>query len=125
MYDKVMNGEMSAIDAYIDLYEQKKLIESQLAEVKELALLEREKYGKEVINRRGYDVDIARGRAMWKYDNVSAWVSLKSKMKDIEKLAQQVATKGVEITDTDTGEIIEPASVTYAQDTIRLTYKGK
>lgn len=125
MYDKVMNGEMSAIDAYIDLYEQKKALEAQMADIKELAVLERERYGKEAIRRNGYEVEIARGRALWKYDNVSAWASLKSRMKDVEKMAQAVATKGVEIVDTESGEIIEPASVSYSADTLRLTYKGE
>jgi hypothetical protein len=124
MYDKIEQGEISAIDAYIELYEQKKHIEQQLADIKELAVLERERYGKEAITRRGYEVEIARGRALWKYDHVSAWASLKSRMKDIEKMSQAVATKGVEIVDTDSGEIIEPAKVSYSADTLRLTYKG-
>lgn len=124
MYDKVMNGEMSAIDAYIELYETKKALEQQLADIKELAVLEREKYGKEVINRKGYEVDIARGRAVWNYNDVSIWRSLKERMKDVEKMAQIVTMKSVEVTDTETGEIVEPAKVTYTADTIKLTYKG-
>lgn len=124
MYDKVMNGEMSAIDAYIELYEAKKQIEEQLSEIKELALLERERYGKEAIRRKGYEIEIARGRAMWDYKEVSIWASLKARMKDVEKMAQQVAAKNVEIIDTETGEVIEPATCKYTADTLRLTYKG-
>lgn len=124
MYDKIMSGEVSAIDAYIQLYTAKKEIERQIDEVKELAILERERYGKEQIIRNGFEVELARGRAIWKYDNVSSWKALKDKMKDIEKLAQQVATKNVEIVDAETGEVIEPATVSYTADTLRLTYKG-
>jgi hypothetical protein len=124
MYDKVMNGEMSAIDAYIQLYEAKKEIERQLEDIKDLALLERDKYGKEEIVRNGYKVEVARGRAIWDYKNVSIWSALKSRMTDVEKMAQTVAMKAVEIVDTETGEVIEPAKVSYAKDSIRLTYKG-
>lgn len=124
MYDKVMNGEMSAIDAYIELYQTKKEIERQLDDIKDLALLEREKYGKEDIVRNGFKVEVARGRAMWDYKSVSIWSALKSRMTDVEKMAQTVAMKAVEITDTETGEVIEPAKVSYAKDSIRLTYKG-
>jgi hypothetical protein len=125
MYDKIMNGEMSAIDAYIELYEAKKAIEQQIDEIKPLAILEREKYGKEDIMRRGFKVEIASGRAMWDYKGVSLWKSLKSRMADVEKMAQTVAMKAVEIVDTETGEVIEPAKVTYTADTLRLTYKGE
>jgi hypothetical protein len=45
-------------------------------------------------------------------------------MTDVEKMAQTVAMKAVEIVDTETGEVIEPAKVSYAKDSIRLTYKG-
>jgi hypothetical protein len=124
MYDKVMNGEMSAIDAYIELYQAKKEIERQLDDIKDLALLEREKYGKEDIVRNGFKVEVARGRTMWDYKSVSIWSALKSRMTDVEKMAQTVAMKAVEIVDTETGEVIEPAKVSYAKDSIRLTYKG-
>lgn len=124
MYDLVVSGEMSAIDAYIELYEHKKAIEDQLATIKELAILEREKYGKEEITRKGYRIELAKGRSIWNYKSVGAWVELTSRLKDIEKMAQQVATKNVEIVLPDTGEVIEPATVTYTADTLRLTYKG-
>jgi len=123
-YDKVMNGEMSAIDAYIELYQARAELDKQIEDIKELALLERDKYGKEEVNRRGYVVDIAKGRSIWSYKNVSAWNSVKERLKDIEKMAQ-MAFNGAEVTDKETGEVIEPAEVSFTKDTIKLTYKGQ
>ena len=40
---QILNGEVSAIDAYIELYEAKKLIEEQLEEIRDLAVQERER----------------------------------------------------------------------------------
>lgn len=125
MYDRIERGEISAIDAYIELYEQKKALEEQIEHIKELAILERERYGKEQIKRKGYEVELMSGRKVWSYKGVSTWESLKDRMKDVEKMAQHVATKGVEIIDVETGEVIQPASLSFTRDSIKLTYKGE
>lgn len=123
-YKNVMNGEVSAIDAYIDLYKEKALIEKQLADIKELAVLEREKYGKERILRRGYEVEVNKGRSIWNYKDVSIWNDTKERLKEIENMAQ-MASKNTEVIDKETGEVVEPASVTFTADGIKLTYKGE
>jgi hypothetical protein len=124
LYDSAMNGEISAMDAYIELYEAKKLIEEQLDDIKELARLERERYGKEEVKRNGYLVELAPGRKSWNYKGVSAWNSVKARLTDIEKMAQ-MSYNGAEVTDIESGELIEPAELSFTADTIRLTYKGQ
>jgi len=124
LFEKAMNGEISAIDAYVDLYEQHKALGEQLSELREIARLERQRYGKEVVIKRGYLVELSAGRSVWSYTGVSAWNNLKTRIKDVEKMAQ-MASNGVEVTDTETGEVIEPATRTFTSDTIKLTYKGK
>lgn len=121
---KVINGEVSAIDAYIELYEAKKQIEAQLDDIKEYALLERERYGKDSPTRQGYLVELVPGRKQWNYKNVSAWNTVKARLTEIEKMAQ-MAYEGAEVTDKETGEVIEPAELSFTKDTIRLTYKGQ
>jgi hypothetical protein len=123
LYNKVQNGEISAMDAYIELYEQQKELTAQLNDIKELARLERERYGKEQIMRKGYLVELSPGRSVWDYKEVSAWVSVKERLSEIEKMAK-MAYNGAEVTDKETGEVVEPAKCTYTADTIKLTYKG-
>lgn len=123
LFEHAMNGDISALDAYIELYEQHKALGEQLAELKEIARLERERYGKETVVRKGYQVDMMPGRSVWSYANVSAWNSTKTRLKDIEKMAQMAST-GKEVTDMESGEVIEPAERTFTADTIKLTYKG-
>lgn len=124
LYDKVMNGEISAMDAYIELYEAKKLLEEQLNDIKELARLERERYGKEQIVRNGWLVELAPGRKNWNYKGVSAWNSVKARLTEIEKMAQ-MAYNGAEVIDKESGEVVEPAELSFTPDTIKLTYKGQ
>lgn len=121
---QILNGEVSAIDAYIELYEAKKLIEEQLDEIRDLAVQERERYGKESPMRNGYLVEIAPGRKNWNYKGVSAWNSVKARLTDIEKMAQ-MAFNGAEVTDKETGEVVEPAELSFTRDTLKLTYKGQ
>jgi hypothetical protein len=123
LFEHAMNGDISALDAYIELYEQHKALGEQLAELKEIARLERERYGKETVIRKGYQVELMPGRSVWNYNNVSAWNSTKNRLKDIEKMAQMAST-GKEVTDMESGEVIEPAERTFTADTIKLTYKG-
>jgi hypothetical protein len=120
LYHKVINGEISALQAYTELYQAKKEIDEQLNGIKDLAVQERDRYGKEnpVIN--GFQVEKMPGRKIWDYSGVSMWSATKDRLKDIEKHAQAVALKGVEVIDNETGEVIEPAKLTYASDTIKL-----
>jgi len=120
IYNKVINGEISALHAYTELYQAKKEIDEQLEAIKDLAVDERNLYGKESPIINGFQIEKSPGRKVWDYTGVSSWTSLKDKMKQIEKHAQAVAVQGVEIIDNETGEIIEPAKISYAKDTLRL-----
>lgn len=124
LYDKAMNGEISAMDAYIEVYEAKMELDKQFDDLKELARLERERYGKEEVMRNGWLIELASGRKQWNYKGVSAWNSVKARLADIEKMAQ-MAYNGAEVTDKETGEVVEPAELLFTKDTIKLTYKGQ
>jgi hypothetical protein len=121
---QILNGEVSALDAYIELYEAKKLIEEQLDEIRDLAIQEREKYGKDSPMRNGYLVELAPGRKSWNYKGVSAWNSVKARLTEIEKMAQ-MSYNGAEVIDKESGEVVEPAELSFTKDSIKLTYKGQ
>ena len=74
--------------------------------------------------RNGYLVEIAPGRKNWSYKGVSAWNSVKARLTDIEKMAQ-MAFNGAEVIDKESGEVIEPAELSFTRDTLKLTYKGQ
>ena len=66
---------------------------------------------------------------MWRFDHIPAYtdtkIELKSKLKSIEsaaKLAYDNQAKGrPELIDAETGEVIEAAVLSYADDTIAFT----
>lgn len=124
LYDKAMNGEVSALDAYIELREAEADIKKQIDDIKDIALLELEKYGKETVIRRGWHIEKVNGRRIWSYKGVSAWNSVKARLSEVEKMAQ-MAYNGAEVTDKDTGEVVEPADLSFTKDSIKITYKGQ
>lgn len=85
--------------------------------------------GRDSVEINGYKVEKRNGRKMWKFDHIPAYAQVKSEMKDrlkgIEntaKLAYDNSIKGrAELVDADTGEIIEPAKLSYTADTIAFT----
>ena len=124
LYDKAMNGEVSALDVYLELREAEAEIKKQIDDIKDIALLELEKYGKEPVMRRGFLIEKVNGRKLWNYKGVSAWNSAKARLTEVEKMAQ-MAFNGAEVTDKETGEVVEPAELSFSSDTIKITYKGQ
>lgn len=114
------NGNVNPLTVYAELKSLSDLLDSMMAKVKDQAVEERRKYGKEEIIRNGYLIEVANGRRMWKYDHSTRWVELNEKRKTYESLMQK-AYHGANLADVDTGEIIEPATLTFAADTLRLT----
>jgi hypothetical protein len=124
LYDRAMNGEVSALDVYLELREAEAEIKKQIDDIKDIALLELEKYGKEPVMRRGFLVEKVNGRKIWNYKGVSAWNTAKVRLTEVEKMAQ-MSFNGAEVTDKETGEVVEPASLSFSADTIKITYKGQ
>jgi hypothetical protein len=124
LYDRAMNGEVSALDVYLELREAEAEIKKQIDDIKDIALLELEKYGKEPVMRRGFLVEKVNGRKIWNYKGVSAWNTAKVRLTEVEKMAQ-MSYNGAEVIDKESGEVVEPASLSFSSDTIKITYKGQ
>ena len=99
------------------------MIASMQDAVKESAINERIKYGKEEVVIDGFKIEQVPGRKLWKYDHSSAWQQVNERRKTLETLMQK-AHNGASIVDGDTGEVVEPATLTYTAETLRLTRKS-
>jgi hypothetical protein len=118
-----VNGEGSAMSAYARLRALQAEIDNAIEAVKDSAIAERQKYGKETIVRHGFELEIVSGRKVWSYKHGTAWSRADAERKRIEKLMQSAYETGSEIADATTGEIYEPASLTFANDTLKATFK--
>lgn len=118
--EAIENGQTNPLTAYIELKQFNDLILSMMDKVKEQAVEERRKYGKEEVIKNGYKIELANGRKLWKYDHSERWKELNNSRKMYEELMQK-AYNGMEIADATSGEIVPAAELSFASDTIRLT----
>lgn len=116
----IESGNINPLRAFIELKALSDMISDMQDSVKEAAISERMKYGKEEVVIDGYKVETVPGRKLWKYDHSDAWKAINERRKTLESLMQKAYT-GASIVDGETGEEIEPASLTFASETLRLT----
>jgi len=117
--EAIENGQTNPLAAYTELYRFSDLIESMLDKVKEQAIEERRKYGKEEVIKNGYKIELTNGRKLWYYGDSKRWNELNNSRKMYEELMQK-ATFGAQIADAETGEMVERAELKFAADSIRL-----
>jgi hypothetical protein len=118
---QVRDGELSPLDAYIELKSIVEACEDGLKEIKDLALIEAEKFKGQ--QYKGFTIDVRSAGGRYTYDHLPEWVSLKEKMKDIEKMSQAAfknRNQGFFLNE-HTGEIYEPAS--YREGTTTIYFK--
>jgi hypothetical protein len=118
--DAIEQGNTNPLAAYTELKQLSEMIASMMDSVKDQAIEERRKYGKEEVIKNGFKIELANGRKIWNYKGSQRWQQLDTQRKTYEELMQK-AYHGAKIADADTGEMIEPAELTYASDTLRLT----
>jgi predicted NodU family carbamoyl transferase len=116
----VEEGKVNALSAYVEMKALSELIGSMMDNLKDQAIEERRKYGKEEVIKNGYKIELANGRKIWKYDSSQRWQQINAQRKTYEELMQK-AYAGAQIADAETGELIPAAELSFASDTIRLT----
>lgn len=117
----VVEGYADPIDTYIRIRSAISELEEALESIKSEAVNERAKYGKERLVRHGFEVELVSGRKLWSYKHGTAWAAAEAKKKHVEKLMQTARAQGSPIADAETGEVYEPAELSYASDTLRLS----
>ena len=118
--EAIEQGNTNPLTAYAELKQLSDMISSMIESVKEQAIDERRKYGKEEVIKNGFKIELVNGRKIWNYKSSQRWQQLDAQRKTYEELMQK-AYHGAKIADADTGEMIEPADLSFASDTLRLT----
>lgn len=107
--EDVKNGNAGALDVGTRLYELQKSLESLYDELKDHIYQAREKYhDKEDVVRNGYRVSITR-RKYYSYSQDPEWNMINERKKTRERLMKKAAKLGRPITDSETGESVDPA----------------
>lgn len=120
---QVAEGNKNPLDAYVELKILLSEVQDALSSIEPLAIEERIKYGKENLVRRGFLIEYSDGTPRYSYKHYGAWAEASESVKKIEEMMKQSAKLGKTIVDDGTGEIIEPAVVTYTKPFLRLTFQ--
>ena len=111
----VKDGNKNALSVFVDLKRSEKEIKDALSQIKDLAILEAEKYGEKVFNDFGVEISMKSGGGRWDYKHLDWWDGFVQKQKDA-----QDANKSQHQIVTDDGEVIEPAIYNANADTISI-----
>jgi len=122
---EVENGEVSALNSYIELKRMSKELDEALKSIKDEALSEAEAYGKGEQIIQGAVVSVRAVGGKWKFDHIGEWKEIEDKKKAIEakyKTAFKNAENGLYNVAESTGEILELPSYSAGPDAIILKF---
>jgi len=122
----VEEGNLSALDAYLQLQKIEKMAGEARKQILEQAVTEANREGKTFI-RNGFEVQCRAAAGRWKFDHIPDWEAKKFELAQIEeraKWAYKSAEKGITPIDDD-GVIVEPAQYTPGADTIAVKELSK
>ena len=117
----VEEGNLSALDAYIQLHQIEKLAGEARKQIQAQAVTEAQREGKQ-FTRMGFEVQCRAGAGRWDYKHIKEWEAKKFELSQLEEKAKwafKSAEKGITPIDED-GVIVEPAIYTPGADTIAL-----
>jgi len=113
------DGETDILESFIRLRALSDVLKDVQDQIKEYALEEAGKYETRS-NLLGVEFDIVNGRRMYKFDDAKL-KALKEAVKERETMLKGLKEP---VADMNTGELIQPAEVSYTKETIRLKFNS-
>lgn len=109
MADEFQNGELDALDLYIELKKIEKFLEEKIQQVSPDALDSAEQYGKGEHVRNGVVFGVRGGAGHWDFKHVPEWTHKKTELEKIEtslkSIYQYAQNNPGQMANTETGEI--------------------
>lgn len=125
---EVIEGNFNPLEAFIQLKKLEDLAKQVKKNIKEYAINELSKYGNGGIGTEmlGANVSLKKSAGKWYYDHIAEVVNLEDQLKLLKQKHQsayKAHERGESVVDSDTGEIIMPASYTQGDETIMIKIK--
>ena len=113
----IIDGAEYGTDAYVKLKTIAEVVKKAMDLVKQTAFDELSEQG---VTKYGAKVEVMKGKRSFDYSNDPVWEDLDNQLADRETFLKGLTKPMAE---TDGGEIIYPAVVTYANDSVKITFK--
>jgi hypothetical protein len=119
--DKALNGEVSALKAYIECKTVEKLLKNVLKGLHEAAIDEATTYGKGEHEAHGAKFQVKNGAARYDFSKVAMHTEIKAQLKQCEESLKAILNSGKHnFADAETGEMVELPVKTYSADSITI-----
>ncbi len=119
--EDVEQGNVDALEAYVQLKAIEKELKESLSMVQEFALQEAEKYGPGEFEAFGASINVKNGAGRWSYKELP-WFNTYQLEQDAAKQAYKMSQKGQKLI-TEDGEVIIPAEFTPGKLTLSIRIK--
>ncbi len=119
--EQVINGEINALEAFIQLKKMVDVATKIMTEIKRDAVDEADKYQGKTFEAFGAKIEKRNGGGTWNYKHLDTWCKIndqKKVMEDLHKSAYRMG--GNSIIDPNTGEIVQPAEWKPNADTLSI-----
>ena len=117
----VEQGNIDALEAYVQLKSIEKEVKESISMVQEFALQEAEKYGPGKFDAFGAEINVKNGAGRWSYKELPWWNTYQLEQ-DAAKQAYKMGQKGQKLV-TEDGEVIIPAEFTPGKLTLSIRIK--
>lgn len=121
--EKVLNGELNPLEAYISLKRTEKLFKDVLKAVQEQAIDEADNYPEKTFKAFGATIEKKSAAGRWDFSELKDWQELTDKKKELEetyKMAFKSNQSGASLVDNDTGEVSDLPQYTPGKQTIAI-----
>ncbi len=120
------DGELSALDLYIDLKNIEKFVSEQISIISDEALTDAEQYGKGEHVRNGVIFSVRGGAGRWDFKDCPEWITKKKEIETIEtglkSMFNLVQSNPGQYVNADTGEIPSLPKYNKSKDCLTLKF---
>jgi hypothetical protein len=126
LVDDHANGEIDALDLYIDLKNIEKFVAEQISIISDDALTDAEKYGKGEHVRNGVVFGVRAGAGRWDFKDCPEWITKKKEIETIEtglkSMFNLVQSNPGQYVNAETGEIPSLPKYNKSKDSLMIKF---
>lgn len=120
--DEVFNGNVDPLEAFVQFKRLNKATIAANTKILSQAITEAEKHGgSKPFELHGKTLQVVNVGGRWDFKDIPVIQDAEKRLKGLQEVAKNAQKTGVEVADTETGEIIGAATPPLSTETIKIT----
>jgi len=116
--ENVLDGAVDPLEHYVYLKALKKKIDNSISMIQNSVIDEAKKYPEKSFEHLGFNFELRNGKSTYQFDHIDLWKDKKTELKRLEEISKASLKNGSVAIDSDTGEEIPPAKVSFSKDSL-------